>query len=49
VDVPALEVTFLVTGIPQEEQVQDSDELAAVGKLEPSGKKSIIEYMQLGN
>jgi len=49
VGVPKLEVTFLVTGIPREEQVQDSDELSAVGKLEPSGIFLIIEYMQLGN
>jgi len=32
--VPALTVSFLVTGIPQEEDLQDSNELSAVGKLE---------------
>lgn len=32
--VPALKLTFLVTGIPQEEHAPDRVELSAIGKLE---------------
>jgi len=32
--VPAPTLTFLVTGIPQEEHLQDNDELLTIGKLE---------------
>jgi len=36
VGVPGFEMTFLVTGIPREEQVQESDELSSAGKVKPS-------------
>jgi len=32
--VPALKLTFLVTEIPREEHVQNSDELSEIGRLE---------------
>ena len=47
-DVSALKLTFVVTGISQKEQIEDSDN-EALGKLEPRPKEriSVLKNMQL--
>jgi len=47
-DVSALKLTFVVTGISQKEQIEDSDN-EALGKLElwPKERISVLKNMQL--
>jgi len=47
-DVSALNLTFVVAGISQKEQIEDSDN-EALGKLEPrpKGRISVLKNVQL--